>query len=127
VADTDPIGTLRRAAEAAPQVLPAATGDVIATYMYKGVRGELNDEWDHVLDVAAEVLALAEQQQARPDTPAIALMRPDHKAVAVLDNPQFEESYQLVGIGEPVDGHRWARPSELADWIPLVPQQNGDQ
>jgi hypothetical protein len=63
VADTDPIETLRRAAEAAPQVLPAATGDVIATYMYKGVRGELNDEWDHVLDVAAEVLALAEQQQ----------------------------------------------------------------
>lgn len=78
-----------------------------------------------VVESAREVLALAEQQQTRPERPVIALMRPDRKVVAVLDNPQFEESYQLVGIGEPVDGHSWARPAELAGWIPLVPAQNG--
>jgi hypothetical protein len=130
VADTDPIETLRCAASAAPAVLPAATAEVLSRrYTFHAKDIDLFDVPvdSSIVASAREVLALAEQQQARPDTPAIALMRPDRKVVAVLDNPQFEESYQLVGIGEPVDGHRWARPSDLADWIPLVPAQNGDQ
>ncbi len=124
-----PVETLRRAAEAAPKVLPAGVGEAAATMF------DLLRQWSGIPStvaaggaaLAAEVLALAEQQQARLDTPAIALMRPDRKVLAVLDNPQFEECYQLVGIGEPVDGHSWARPSELDGWIPLMPAQDGEQ
>lgn len=121
------IAVMRQASEVVSAVLPSALAELVYDELVGNIDAVLHGSTPQMQWVAYEVLALAEQQQARPDTPAIALMRPDRKVVAVLDNPQFEESYQLVGIGEPVDGHRWARPSELADWIPLVPEQNGEQ
>ncbi len=129
VAETpeEAIAAMRKASEVVSDVLPSALAELVGDHLLDNIDAVLRGSTPQMQWVAYELLALAEQQQPRPDTPAIALMRPDRKVVAVLDNPQFEGSYQLVGIGDQVDGHRWARPSELAGWIPLVPAQNGEQ
>lgn len=66
VADADPAATLRRAAELAPTVLPARIGKMIGSSIGRFLPDDIKYAGDAIFEMAAEVLALAEQQQAGP-------------------------------------------------------------
>lgn len=61
-----PVETLRRAAEAAPKVLPSAIAEVIEDYLIDCAAAIEAGSTPQGLAEGAEVLALAEQQQTRP-------------------------------------------------------------
>jgi hypothetical protein len=112
VADTDPVGTLRRAAEAAPKVLPPWIATMVVEKISFALESPMrvSDLRPFYGQLAAEVLALAEQQ-TRPSVSREQLI--DHLTRIRVDNLT------------PVDGMVSVNAESMADAIAVFLRDNG--
>jgi hypothetical protein len=120
-----PTETLRRAAEAAPDVLPQAIADVVADYLIDCAAAIERGSSPQGLAEAAEVLALAEQQQAQDDPGERGWefrVSPDRRHIAIWDpgnQPWFIPARSMDGW--------WRRDHEVDDWQRFMPASKGEQ